>query len=91
MDAFNLNADKVRKVMEEIGWMGIFWKNVRICIQKRSVPDRGEYVLQIYSIGPVPISVDQQAGFPRYFFDLNNLIAELRAWLEKREASCAQG
>lgn len=45
--------------------------------------DRGRWVAQV-DASPAFACLDDQEGFPRYYFDLDRALAELEAWINAR-------
>jgi len=46
--------------------------------------DRGHWLAQVHAIGHLALDLDQQDGWPRYYFDLDRAKAEVEAWLQRR-------
>lgn len=53
-------------------------------IQRPGYCDRGKFHVLVESEGVA--SLDDQEGFPRYYFRLENLFDEMEAWANEREA-----
>jgi len=46
--------------------------------------DRGSFLVQIYAAGGV-FQLDNQEGFPRYYFSVDAMKSEMQAWVNKRQ------
>lgn len=46
--------------------------------------DRGKYIAKLFPEGKLALDIDDQDGWPRYYFDLDRAKAEVEAWLVKR-------
>jgi len=46
--------------------------------------DRGNYIAKLFPEGKLARDIDDQDGWPRYYFDLERAKAEVEAWLVKR-------
>ena len=54
-----------------------------IVIERRPIYcDRGNWIVKVFSHGILPL--DDQEGFPRYYFDLDRAKAEMEDWCDKR-------
>jgi hypothetical protein len=47
--------------------------------------DRGNYIAKLFPEGRLLLEIDNQDGWPRYYFDLERAKAECEAWLIKRK------
>ena len=52
-------------------------------VERASYCDRGKWHVLVDNIGVGPL--DDQEGFPRYYFDLENLKHEMECWANCRE------
>ncbi len=69
-------------------YISILGKDCEITIEDRpSYCDRGNYIAKVFPKKGTQLaqSLDDQDGWPRYYFDLARAKAEIDAWLEKRE------
>lgn len=46
--------------------------------------DRGNWVVKVTPVHESLADIDAQDGFPRYYFDFENMMEEVLAWLERR-------
>ena len=63
----------------------ILGKECEIVIESRpSWCDRGNFIAKIFAKGSLAQGIDNQDGWPRYYFDLDRAKLEIEAWLQKR-------
>ena len=61
-------------------------KECTITLEKRpSYCDRGNWIAKVFPDGQLAMDMDNQDGWPRYYFDEQRAKDEILAWLEKRE------
>lgn len=67
-------------------WFEIVCPTVTITIERRPpYCDRGSFLAKVFVTSPTELFVDEQDGWPRYYFDLERAKAECEAWLTKRK------
>jgi hypothetical protein len=81
-------------VSERAGWTyhndPVYWnikgKECEITIEPRAwYCDRGNWLAKIFPTGQLMMDIDDQDGWPRYYFDLDRAMLEVEAWLIKRQ------
>lgn len=73
----------------ELKQRGYFWeiegKDCLISLEKRPhYCDRGNYIAKLFPNGSLATEIDEQDGWPRYYFSFERASQEIEAWLEKR-------
>jgi hypothetical protein len=46
--------------------------------------DRGNFIAKVFAHGALAMDLDQQDGWPRYYFNPDYAKEEIKAWLVKR-------
>jgi hypothetical protein len=74
-------------IVEHDGWWSIERPYCQVTIEQRPpYCDRGRYLAKVFPSGHYVLEFDDQDGWPRYYFDWDRMLAELRAWLAVRDA-----
>jgi hypothetical protein len=56
------------------------------CIARPSYCDRGDWIINVIPSGSAKLELDQQDGFPRYFFGSEDEVKEqMQRWANKRK------
>jgi hypothetical protein len=77
----------IAELIEKQDYWSLRGRECEITIEQRPYYcDRGNYIAKIFpDMGSeLELDIDHQDGWPRYYFDFDRMIAELRAWLDKR-------
>lgn len=70
---------------QEKGYIEVKGKECSITIDPRPhYCDRGNYLAKLFPSGQLALDIDEQDGWPRYYFDLDRAKQECEAWLVKR-------
>lgn len=86
---------RIRKIIpkkkEQPGWydhgtyIEIKGTSCEITLEKRPpYCDRGNWIAKLHARHPLSMDIDEQDGWPRYFFDEQRAKLEIEAWLTKR-------
>ena len=68
---------------KRLGYEELFGKSVVVTIEPRpSYCDRGRWIAKSFTRG---LFIDDQDGWPRYYFDLDRAKAEIDAWMKFNE------
>ena len=68
------------------GMQAIMGKECEIVLERRNdYCDRGNFLAKIFPFGNLGREMDDQDGWPRYYFDEQRAKAEIEAWLVKRK------
>lgn len=71
--------------LDGINWLEIEGKECSItCEDRPGYCDRGNYICKLFATGKLAMSIDNQDGWPRYYFDQDRAKLECEAWLKKR-------
>lgn len=83
---FNLSIKDIEDEIKETGYWECQLGVALIWVQKRpDYCDRGRWQLNAKSFDSRMVSIDEQDGFPRYYFTNEALILEVMAWLRARK------
>jgi hypothetical protein len=67
------------------GYESIKGKECEITLEPRpSWCDRGNFIAKLFPTGKLILEIDEQDGWPRYYFDQDRAKLECEAWLKKR-------
>ena len=73
-------------VPNTFGLQSIMGKECEITLEPRPYYcDRGNFLAKIFAFGNLWRDLDDNDGWPRYFFDEERAKAEIEAWLAKRK------
>lgn len=68
-----------------VSYLEIKGKACSITLEERpAYCDRGNYIAKLFPTGELSREIDDQDGFPRYYFDESRAKLELEAWMRKR-------
>lgn len=72
-------------VTERNGYWSIQARQCEITIEPRPAwCDRGRFIAKLHPNGVFALEIDEQDGWPRYYFDWERMLAEIAAWLTCR-------
>jgi hypothetical protein len=77
-------SEWITKSEDGIKWQSIFGKHCEITLEARQTYcDRGNWIAKVFT-SSLDCYIDEQDGWPRYYFDEQRAKLELEAWLKKR-------
>jgi hypothetical protein len=66
-------------------WLRIDVAQAQITIEPRPhYCDRGNFIVKVFPRGDLALSLDEQDGFPRYYFGVQACADEVREWIRVR-------
>lgn len=72
-------------VVDKGGYFEITGRHCTVTIEARPhYCDRGEWIAKLHPTDLLALEIDNQDGWPRYYFDFDRAVAEIAAWLTKR-------
>lgn len=72
-------------VTKNFMWHEIDGKECRITLEPRmGYCDRGNFIAKLFPREKLALEIDDQDGWPRYYFDEDRAKLEIEAWLKKR-------
>lgn len=77
-------TEKPRWIQRD-GYQEVYGLDCTITLEPRpGYCDRGQFIAKLVPRGELVREIDDQDGWPRYYFDEARAKAEIHAWLEKR-------
>lgn len=66
-------------------WFNVEGNDCSISIEERpAYCDRGEWIAKLHPRGTFAMEIDEQDGWPRYYFGWDRMLEEIEAWLTRR-------